>query len=177
MAPPEPFVCGAPSGSPATWRLIFKARKQFLETHDCQSIVGFLFLWPKLLNDRQLKGKMKKKNRQDKYRQVKTRFAPVTRFDLAASVPVPPRGPVEGELEQLKARLLQPLLTATVDPGQAAPLQRAANEAASLAWFTPFPLLFFPALLDEKVRAAQRQHARQRQIREQTEPLVQTVVE
>ena len=54
----------------------------------------------------------------------------------------------------------------SADPEQSAPLQRAANEAAGLAWFTPFPLLFFPALLEEKIYAAQRQEARQQQIRQ-----------
>jgi hypothetical protein len=115
---------------------------------------------------------MKKKNRQ-----VRTRFGPVTRFKVDTDIPVPPRGELETKLEQLKTRLLQPLLTAVLAPEQRTPLRNAANEAASLAWFTPFPLLFFPALLEEKVHAAQRQQARQRRILQQTEALVQTVVE
>jgi hypothetical protein len=55
---------------------------------------------------------------------------------------------------------------------QSVPLERAANEAAGLAWFTPFPLLFFPALLEETVYAAQRQEVRQRKIRQQTRGLL-----
>lgn len=112
---------------------------------------------------------MKQKYRQ-KYRQVGTRFEPETRFEVGA------RGALETELEQLKARLLGPLLEASRDLTQAAPLRRAANEAAGLAWFTPFPLLFFPALLEEKVYAARRQGARQRQIRQRTEGLLEKAV-
>jgi hypothetical protein len=118
---------------------------------------------------------MKQKYR--KYKQVKTNFGPEARFEVGAITPVPLRGEPENELEQLKARLLGPLLNAAADPAESVPLRLAANEAASLAWFTPFPLLFFPALLEEKIYAVQRQEARQRQIREQTEALVETVVE
>ncbi len=53
-----------------------------------------------------------------------------------------------------------------------APLRRAANEAASLAWVTPFPLLFFPTLLEEKARTARRQQARQKRIRQQSRTLL-----
>src|ERR1700733_4598446 len=103
-----------------------------------------------------------------KYRKVITQFEPTTRFEVGAIAPVPFRGAVETELEQLKARLLTPLLDKSPDPAQAEPLQRAANEAAGLAWFTPFPLLFFPALLEEKVYAAKRREARQQQILRKT---------
>jgi hypothetical protein len=58
-----------------------------------------------------------------------------------------------------------------------AALRRAANEAAALAWFTPFPLLFFPALLEEKARAALRQGARQRCVRNRSETLLEEVVD
>jgi hypothetical protein len=122
-----------------------------------------------------LKGNMKEKNRQ-KYRQVITNFEPETRFEVGAIAPVPFRGALETELEQLKARLLKPLLNASADPAQSAPLRQAANEAAGLAWFTPFPLLFFPALFEEKIYAAQRQEARQQRIRRQSETLLEQAV-
>jgi hypothetical protein len=78
---------------------------------------------------------------------------------------VPFRGALEGELDYLKARLLKEQLTRATEPALNPLLRRAANEAASLAWFTPFPLLVFPLLLEEKAEAARRQQARQRQIR------------
>jgi len=110
---------------------------------------------------------MKKKNRQ-----IITRFEPETRFEPGRPAPVPYRGASETDLEQLKDRLLRAVLSDAANPTLKAPLRRAASEAASLAWFTPFPLLFFPALLEEKVYAAQRQQARQRQIRRRTQGLL-----
>jgi hypothetical protein len=76
----------------------------------------------------------------------------------------------------LKVRLLAPLLAKANETAENAPLKLAANEAAGLAWFTPFPLLFFPALLEEKIYAVQRQEARQRKIRQQTEGLLEEAV-
>ncbi|HEX3720774.1 MAG TPA: hypothetical protein VH595_22720 [Verrucomicrobiae bacterium] len=117
-----------------------------------ETIVGFLLL----------EGNMKNRYNQ---KQVKTRFAPVTRFELSPLPPVPFRGAIEGELDHLKARLLKEQLTREPEPALNPLLRRAANDAASLAWFTPFPLLVFPVLLEEKAEAARRQQARQRQIR------------
>ncbi len=89
---------------------------------------------------------------------------------------VPLRGRAENELERLKARLLRPLLAPVVEAEKSAALQRAANEAASAAWFTPFPLLVFPALLEEKTAAALQQHERQREIRERTQSLLEEAI-
>jgi hypothetical protein len=107
------------------------------------------------------------------YKQIMTRFEAETQFEVGAIAPVPFRGALETELEQLKGRLLEPLLNASVDPAQSARLWRAANEAAGLAWITPFPLLVFPVLFEEKISAARRQEARQRQIRQRTEGLLE----
>ena len=98
-------------------------------------------------------------------KQVKTRFGPETRFEIGPIPPVPFRGALENELDALKARLLREELARAQEPALNPVLRRAANEAASLAWFTPFPLLVFPVLLEEKAEAARRQEARQRQIR------------
>jgi len=112
-----------------------------------------------------------------KQRQVRTRFAPEARFEINPVVPPAPfRGTQETELERLKARLLRRLLDQSGEPGLNALLRRAANEAASLAWVTPFPLLFFPTLLEEKARAAQRQQERQRRIKLKTQTLLDEVV-
>jgi hypothetical protein len=107
---------------------------------------------------------------------VKTRFGPETRFEIATVGPVPNRGPVENDLEQLKARLTRPLLATVTEPELSTALQRAANEAASAAWFTPFPLLFFPTLLEEKAAIAKRQQERQREIRQQTQGLLEEAI-
>ena len=102
-----------------------------------------------------------------------TRFEPETHFEVAPVPAVPFRGTQESELERLKDRLLREWLQTTADEQLYAPLRRAANEAAALAWFTPFPLLFFPGLLEEKARAALRQGARQRYIRDLSESLME----
>ena len=104
------------------------------------------------------------------FTQIITRFEPETRFELGN------RRHSKPELDQLKERLLEPLLEAATDPAEGAPLRLAANEAAGLAWFTPFPLLFFPVLFEEKIGDAQRQEARQRQIRQRTEGLLERAI-
>jgi hypothetical protein len=71
-------------------------------------------------------------------------------------------------LDELKARLLRQLLAPVVESELNTALKRAANEAASVAWFTPFPLLFFPTLLEEKAANARRQRERQREIRQRS---------
>jgi len=112
-----------------------------------------------------------------KLRQVKATFEPEARFEINPVVPPAPfRGVVESELDQLKSRLLRELIDQQADAALHVRLRRAANDAASLAWLTPFPLLFFPTLLDEKVAAAQRQQARQRRIRQRTQTLLDEAV-
>jgi hypothetical protein len=109
---------------------------------------------------------------------VKARFGRETRFKLGPpkAAPVPVRGPAESELEQLKTRLLRPLLEPEVSPSLRLALRRAANDAASVAWFTPFPLLFFPTLLEEKAAAARCRQERQRVIRQQTQGLLEEAI-
>ena len=84
---------------------------------------------------------------------VPTEFGPETRFELRPAPAVPFRAVQETEFERLKNRLLaQHLLDAA--PELNAPLRRAANDAAALAWATVFPLLVFPVLFEEKTDAA-----------------------
>jgi hypothetical protein len=47
-------------------------------------------------------------------------------------------------------------------------IRRAANEAAALAWVTPYPLLVFPVLFEEKAAAELAVANRQQQIRKRT---------
>jgi hypothetical protein len=108
-------------------------------------------------------------------RQFKTRFGPETRFEIGPIPPVPFRGALETELDGLKARLLREELERADEPALNPALRRSANDAASLAWFTPFPLLVFPLLLEEKAEAARRQEARQRQIRRQSRGVISSL--
>jgi hypothetical protein len=107
-------------------------------------------------------------------RQVRTRFEPESRFEITPIPSVPFRGTQECALDHLKARLLRQALEQAAEPELNAPLRRAANEAASLAWFTPFPLLVFPILLEEKAAAVRRQLDLQRTIRQRSQGLVNT---
>lgn len=95
---------------------------------------------------------------------LNTRFLPETRFNLKPHPAVSFRGGRETELEQVKEALLRDLLAQTAEGGLYAPLRRAANEAAALAWTTPYPLLFLPALLEEKAALARHQFQRQQAI-------------
>jgi hypothetical protein len=90
-------------------------------------------------------------------------FAPETRFELRPNPAAPFRATQENEFERLKNKLLaRQLLDAA--PELNAPLRRAANDAAALAWATVFPLLVFPVLFEEKTDAAVLRAGRQARI-------------
>lgn len=99
---------------------------------------------------------------------VAARFAPETRFELRPVAAVPFRANLETEFERLKARLLAEQLDLAENPELNAPIRRAANEAAALAWVTFQPLLVFPELFAEKAGLAVRQTVRQARIYAET---------
>ena len=99
-------------------------------------------------------------------------FAPSARFEAAAPPALNFRATETNELERLKYRLLREQLDEEANRELIVPLRRAANEAASLAWVTLYPLLVFPALFDEKVRITRRQVARQQVVRERSRELM-----
>jgi len=105
------------------------------------------------------------------YRRVPTRFAPQTRFEVKPAPP-PYRAAQEAKFEELKNRLLLELLEANVDARLNGYLQRAANEAAALAWVTPYPLLVFPALFEEKAESVHARAVRQKQVRRKSRELL-----
>ncbi|MGB7767837.1 MAG: hypothetical protein WBN22_03170 [Verrucomicrobiia bacterium] len=95
---------------------------------------------------------------------VAAKFVPETRFELQPGPPAPFRATQETEFERLKKQLLTLHLAELPKPELNAPLRRAANEAAALAWMTLYPLLVFPALFEEKAVVAVRQTERQARI-------------
>ena len=106
---------------------------------------------------------------------VTTQFAPNTRFApaIVSTAPALPfRTAVEDELERLKERLLATELARTTSLEANVLLRRAANEAVSLVWLTPYPLLLLPALFAEKAQAARRHAGRQALIRERSVELL-----
>jgi hypothetical protein len=101
----------------------------------------------------------------EKKKKVPTRFGPEARFAVTPVPAAPFRGTQETEIERLKGRLLRETLATATNPELYAPLRRAANDAAALAWATSFPLLVLPALFEEKVREARRYVEHQKAVR------------
>jgi len=102
------------------------------------------------------------------YTKVLTRFAPQTRFEVKPVAPAPFRATQETGLDKLKHRLLQEFLYERTGSEFNAYVRRAANEAAALAWVTPYPLLMFPELFEEKALAALVQGERQVNVRKRS---------
>lgn len=67
-------------------------------------------------------------------------------------------------LQVLKNQLLAGHLAEVRDSELEMRLRRAADESASIAWATTYPLLTLPELLREKTVQALAQHERQREI-------------
>jgi hypothetical protein len=106
------------------------------------------------------------------YKRVPTRFGPETRFEVKPAPPVPFRAAQENELERLKNRLLLTVLNRLEEPDYNVYIRRAANEAAAIAWVTPYPLLTFPELFAEKTCTALAYARRQESVRERSAELV-----
>lgn len=106
---------------------------------------------------------------------IPTEFEPDVRFVLSPSFPVVFKGNVEDELERLKNRMLREKLE-KAEPEIYAPLRRAANEAASIAWSTTYPLLVFPLLFEELAAKAVRFFKKQNEIKEKTAELIYETV-
>lgn len=102
------------------------------------------------------------------YGKVTARWGPDYRFEVKPVIALPFRVTQDSALEALKERLLRVELNRAEDAELWTRLRRAANEAASLAWASNFPLLVFPVLFEEKAALARRQHQRQRSIRERS---------
>src|SRR5437763_830662 len=102
------------------------------------------------------------------YRKVPTRFSRPTRFAVQPTQVAPFRAVKEARFEQLKRRLLLTKLDQLPDTRTNAQLRRAANDAAALAWLTPYPTLLFPVLFDEKARTGLDYARRQRRVRERS---------
>ena len=93
---------------------------------------------------------------------------PDERFEFHPDPAAPFTRTTESDLDRLKTRLLRELVAQAVSPSLLAPLRRAANEAAALAWLESHPLLVFPELFQEKARAARLRLQRQERISART---------
>jgi hypothetical protein len=99
-------------------------------------------------------------------------FGPEARFEVTPTAPAPFRTLHETRFERLKNQLLEERLGEVWNPEHTSWLRRAANEAAALAWVTPYPLLVFPTLFEEKTEAALQYAERQEQVREASRELL-----
>jgi hypothetical protein len=152
----------------ASWEESSKQKStDFQEARDCQSIAGFL-----LTAGLRGPAKRKVKTMNANNKRVPTEFGPETRFEVRPLAPAPFRAAREAELEWLKTRLLDERLGLAWNPEEGVWLRRAASEAAALAWVTPYPLLVFPALFEEKAESLLRQAARQECVRERSRELL-----
>lgn len=83
-------------------------------------------------------------------------------------------------LRQAFAGLQDTLVNETLDETETlalhGPVKQAANEAAGLAWTTPFPLLMFPTLFEEKVQRVRKQQDRAERIKARTADLLMEAV-
>lgn len=105
----------------------------------------------------------------------------LTNFDFEAGdafdlFPTIERGVLENQFANLKDDLLGNLLEETNTVSLQPRLELAANEAAALAWTTEYPLLVFPALLDELARRERLREDRQQKIRARSEKLMACAV-
>ena len=107
-----------------------------------------------------------------KYRRLRTRFGPETRFEVKPVSATSFRVLLEDRFESLKARLLHESLNTVWEPELNSQVRRAANEAAALAWITAYPLLVFPVLFEEKTRRALTVASRQESVRERSRELI-----
>ena len=106
------------------------------------------------------------------YRKVPAEFGPETRFVVEPVPAAPFRTVHENRFENLKARLLAERLAEVWEPEATSLVRRAANEASAVAWLTPFPLLVFPVLFEEKAEAAVAFAARQQEVRQRSRELL-----
>lgn len=108
----------------------------------------------------------------NKLNKVRTRFGPeagfVPRITAAARF--------GAKFEALKTRMLEERLAATVAEELKGGLRHAASEAAALAWVTPYPLLVYPGLFEEKASAAALRAKRQRVIRQRSDEILALAV-
>ena len=114
---------------------------------------------------------MNKNKRNDRYRRVPTEFAPETRFNVNPAA-APFRAAQENKFEELKGDLLAERLAAIWEADLNSLVRRAANEAAALAWVTPYPLLVFPVLFEEKANLALVRAEKQEQVRQRSRELL-----
>jgi hypothetical protein len=104
---------------------------------------------------------------------INTYFEP---FEEEFETPLLTGEPLKESFAELHVTLVTEALGATETLALHEPMKQAANEAAGLAWTTPFPLLVFPTLFTEKLDGAKRQVERARRIKAKSADLLMEAV-
>jgi hypothetical protein len=111
-------------------------------------------------------------NTRSRPKRVPTRFGSQARLNLEPRIVAAAHDETHARFEQLKRELLKPVVSETPEAALRRQLRLAANEAAAVAWTTPFPALFLPVLLEEKVAEVHQYTARQASVQEASQSLV-----
>jgi hypothetical protein len=104
--------------------------------------------------------------------ELNTRFKPETAFPLTVNRRVLQRSLESRRFEVLKRGLVKAQLQADGAGHFERWVRLAADEAAALAWATPYPMLVLPGLLEERVTQARARAQRQWEIQERSRPLI-----
>jgi len=142
--------------------LLNKLKEIFKNPTVAKVTVGFFFF----INNTKHIMKERSVNIRKYYEQLEERFKTPFHEEL------PFRETEQSDLELLKNGLVRTKLTTFLENGLSPVIRQAANEAAGLAWETPFPLLFLPELFEEKFAQLRLQFEKQKQIRVRTQRLM-----
>ncbi len=110
------------------------------------------------------------------YQRVPMQFGPNVEFEVTPVPQAQARSALAARFGKLQDLLLQQLLQEAQDSPLRSHLTQAANEAAALAWTTPYPLLVLPGLLEEKAQEARFRAERQHRIQVTSQEILETVL-
>lgn len=119
-----------------------------------------------------LRMKTFKKDRKKTLRRLSPWLASPNRVDSRTDTIAAGQVRLSADFEHLKNALLKEQLKEAPEGAIQTWLRWAAEEASSLAWATPYPLLLLPELLEEKSRKARLQAERQHRMRTRSQTVL-----
>jgi hypothetical protein len=103
---------------------------------------------------------------------VPARFGPEVRFEVKPRAAVLANAELGHRFALLKDWMLSQSVEQAEDLSVLGLLRRAANEAAALAWTTPYPLLVYPILFEEVASVLKHRLERQEWVTQTTRELL-----
>ncbi len=113
--------------------------------------------------------------KKDPRQRIAVQFASDVHFEATPTAPAESRQ-VSRLFAKLQDQLVRRCLGGTRGSSVRRHLNRVANEAAAMAWTTPYPLLVMPALFEEKTRLAGVRAFRQQQIQTRSQRLMESTL-